>query len=64
MGDDAKTSVVNKYGQVHDVDNVFVADGSLHVTNGGFNPALTIMANAYRISDHILNTWKGSRFRS
>jgi choline dehydrogenase-like flavoprotein len=59
MGDDPKTSVVNNYGRVHDVDNVFVADGSLHVTNGGFNPALTIMANAYRISDHILNTWKG-----
>jgi choline dehydrogenase-like flavoprotein len=64
MGDDPKTSVVNKYGQVHDVDNVLVADGSLHVTNGGFNPALTIMANAYRISDYIVETWKGSRFQS
>ena len=64
MGDDPKTSVANKYGQVHDVENVVVADGSLHVTNGGFNPALTIMANAYRISEHILQTWRGSRFRS
>ena len=64
MGNDPKTSVVNRYCQVHDVDNVFVADGSVHVTNGGFNPVLTIMANAYRASDHIVKTWKASRFRS
>ncbi len=39
------------YCQIHDVDNVFVIDGSVHVTNGGFNPALTIMAVAYYASD-------------
>ena len=64
MGDDPKTSVVNRYCQVHDVANVFVVDGSVHVTNGGFNPVLTIMANAYRVSDYLVRTWKGSRFRS
>ncbi|MGO9255267.1 MAG: GMC family oxidoreductase [Bryobacteraceae bacterium] len=64
MGNDPKTSVVNQYCQVHDADNVFVVDGSVHVTNGGFNPALTIMANAYRASDYIVKTWKASRFRS
>jgi len=64
MGNDPKTSVVNQYCQVHDVDNVFVVDGSVHVTNGGFNPALTIMANAYRASDYIVKAWKASRFRS
>jgi choline dehydrogenase-like flavoprotein len=42
MGNDSKTSVVNRYCQVHDVDNLFVIDGSVHVTNGCFNPALTI----------------------
>ena len=31
--------------RVHDVDNVYVVDGSVHVTNGGFNPVLTIMAH-------------------
>jgi choline dehydrogenase-like flavoprotein len=56
--------VTNRYGQIHDVANVFVADGSLHVTNGGFNPALTIMALAYHISDHLVKTWQGTRFRS
>ena len=39
-----KTSVTNRFGQVHQIDNLFVADASLHVTNGGFNPVLTIMA--------------------
>ena len=47
MGNDPKTSVVDRYCRVHDVDNLYVIDGSVHVTNGGFNPALTIMAIAY-----------------
>ncbi|MFN7998578.1 MAG: GMC family oxidoreductase [Bryobacteraceae bacterium] len=63
MGNDPKTSVVNQYCQVHDVDNVFVIDGSVHVTNGGFNPVLTIMAIAYRASDHLVKGWKGTRYR-
>jgi choline dehydrogenase-like flavoprotein len=63
MGNDPKTSVTNRYGQVHEIDNLFIADGSLHVNNGGFNPSLTIMALAYWVSDHIKNGWKGSRFR-
>ena len=64
MGNDPKTSVVNQYCQVHDVDNLFVIDGSVHVTNGGFNPVLTIMANAYRGSDYLVKGWKGTRYRS
>jgi choline dehydrogenase-like flavoprotein len=64
MGKDPKTSVVNAQCQVHDVDNVFVVDASVHVTNGGFNPVLTIMANAYRSSEYIVKAWKGTRFRS
>jgi choline dehydrogenase-like flavoprotein len=63
MGNDPKTSVVNKYGQVHDIDNLFVADGSLHVTNGGFNPALTIMALGYWVSAYIKQEWRGTKFR-
>ncbi|MCC6861839.1 MAG: GMC family oxidoreductase [Bryobacterales bacterium] len=64
MGGDPRTSVVNRYCQVHDVDNVFVIDGSVHVTNGGFNPVLTIMALAYYASAHLVKTWKGTRMRS
>lgn len=64
MGDDPRGSVVNKVCQVHDVDNLFVIDGSVHVNNGGFNPALTIMAVAYYASDALVRNWKGTRFRS
>ena len=64
MGNDPKTSVTNRYGQVHDIDNLFIADGSLHVTNGGFNPALTIMALGYWVGGYIKTEWKGTRFRS
>ncbi|CAN5619886.1 GMC family oxidoreductase [soil metagenome] len=54
MGTDEKDSVTNAWGRVHGHDNLFVADGSLHVNNGGFNPVLTIMALAYRVADGIL----------
>ena len=64
MGDDPKTSVVNRHCQMHDVDNIFVVDGSVHVNNGGFNPVLTIMALGYWSSEFIVKTWKGTRFRS
>ena len=40
MGNDPQTSVVDKFGRVHDTPNVFVSDASLHVNNGGFNPAV------------------------
>jgi choline dehydrogenase-like flavoprotein len=64
MGNDSKTSVVDKYCRIHDVDNVFMIDGSVHVTNGGFNPVLTIMAIAYYASDNLLKAWKGTHGRS
>ena len=64
MGNDPKTSVTNKFGQVHDIDNLFIADGSLHVTNGGFNPALTIMALGFYVGDYIVKNWNGSKFKS
>lgn len=64
MGNDPKTSVTDKYGRVHSTPNLFVADGSLHVTNGGFNPALTIMALGYRVGGYIASEWnRGNRFK-
>ncbi len=53
MGVDPRRSVTDGQGRVHGQRALYVADGSLHVTNGGFNPALTIMANAYRIGTSI-----------
>jgi choline dehydrogenase-like flavoprotein len=57
MGSDPKTSVVDRDCRVHDMDNLYVVDGSVHVTNGGFNPVLTIMALAYWASDHMVKAW-------
>jgi len=51
MGNDPDTSVVDKTCRIHQTDNVYVVDASVHVTNGGFNPVLTIMALAYMASD-------------
>ncbi len=54
MGNDPRTSVTDSSGRVHGHENLYIADASLHVTNGGFNPALTVMANAFRIAGGIL----------
>jgi choline dehydrogenase-like flavoprotein len=64
MGNDPRSSVVDRNCKLHDVDNVFVIDGSVHVTNGGFNPVLTIMAVAYYASASLVRNWKGTAFRS
>jgi choline dehydrogenase-like flavoprotein len=53
MGNDPATSVTDSYGRVWGHDNLFVSDGSLHPTNGGFNPVLTIMALGFRNGEHI-----------
>jgi choline dehydrogenase-like flavoprotein len=64
MGDDPATSVVNRFGQVHEVDNLFVDDRSVFVTNAGFNPVLTILAMGYWVGDYISGTWNGTKFKS
>lgn len=54
MGLDARTSVVNPYGKVHDVDNLYITDASVMVTQGaGDSPSLTIQALALRTAEHI-----------
>ena len=61
---DLKISVANRFGQIHDIDNLFIADGSLFVTGGSFNPALTIMAMGYWVAGYIKKEWNGTRFKS
>lgn len=48
MGSDPRTSVTDGTGRHHQLDNVYVADGSVFPTSGGHNPTLTIMATALR----------------
>jgi choline dehydrogenase-like flavoprotein len=47
MGDDPASSVVDPEGRLWGHHNVRIVDGSVHVTNGGVNPVLTILATAY-----------------
>jgi choline dehydrogenase-like flavoprotein len=61
MGNDPRASVVDAHCRVHEAENVYVADGSVHVTNGGFNPVLTIMALAYRAGEYIANQGRKGR---
>jgi len=53
MGDDPKRSVLNKWNQSHDVQNLFVMDGSSFVSGGSQNPTLTILALAMRASEYL-----------
>jgi len=56
MAKDSKLGAVDPDCRVYGVENLYVADGSVHVTNGGFNPSLTIQALAYRTSERILKS--------
>ena len=53
MGSDPAASVVDPVGRVWGHDNLRIADGSVHVTNGGVNPVLTIIATAMRTIDDM-----------
>jgi choline dehydrogenase-like flavoprotein len=53
MGSDPTKSVLNKFNQLHDVKNVFVTDGASFVTQGCYEPTLTIMAVSARAADYI-----------
>jgi len=58
MGTDKKTSVLNQFQQSHDVKNLFVVDGSSHVSASCQNPTWTIMALAWRSCDHLADEFK------
>lgn len=58
MGNNPKTSVVNKFHRAHDVPNLFVIDGSNLVTGGRNHPTMTIQALAFRAAEHIVKAAK------
>ena len=53
FGHDPRSSALDPMCKAHDVDNLYVVDGSFFPSSGAVNPALTIMANALRVGDHI-----------
>ena len=58
MGRDPKTSVLNKYNQIHSVKNVFVTDGAFMTSSGTQNPSLTYMAFTARAVDRAVSELK------
>jgi choline dehydrogenase-like flavoprotein len=54
FGNDPKTSALDRDCKAHDLDNLYVVDGSFFPSSGAVNPALTIIANALRVGDRIL----------
>jgi len=56
MGDDPAASVVDRNQRVHGMENLWVGDASVHVTNGGFNPVLTVFALAFRLANQLKST--------
>ena len=58
MGDDAETSVVDRWGFAHDVPNLGVMGASTMGTSGARNPTLTVQALAWRTAEYLVKNWK------
>ena len=56
IGNDPATSVCNSWGQTHDIDNLFISDGSLFPTSGSANPTLTIISLMLRQADYLIES--------
>ena len=54
FGNNPATSALDRNCKAHEVDNLYVVDGSFFPSSGAVNPALTIMANALRVGDHLI----------
>jgi choline dehydrogenase-like flavoprotein len=54
FGRDPETSALDVHCKAHDLDNLYVVDGSFFCSSAAVNPALTIAANALRVGDHLL----------
>jgi choline dehydrogenase-like flavoprotein len=61
MGNDPATSVVNRFGRAHDVENLYVIDGSVFPTSTATNPTATICALAMRTATHIIDNARNQR---
>jgi choline dehydrogenase-like flavoprotein len=55
MGDDPASSVCDRWGRLHDVPNVTIADSSVFPTSAGYGPTLTLVALAIRNSRALLD---------
>jgi choline dehydrogenase-like flavoprotein len=61
MGNDPKSSVLNRYNQAHEVRNLFVTDGSCFPSQGPYEPTLTIMALTVRACEYLVEEYRHGR---
>lgn len=61
FGHDPGTSALDVTCRAHELDNLYLVDGSFFPSSGAVNPALTIMANALRVGDHLLERLGSAR---
>jgi choline dehydrogenase-like flavoprotein len=61
MGKDPKTSVLNSFNQMHEVENLFVVDGSSFTAASEKNPTLTILALSWRATDYLSEEMRTGR---
>ena len=61
MGTDPSTSVVDQWGKAHDLENLYIYDGSVWPTSSGMNPTATIAATALRSVEHLIEARRGQR---
>lgn len=59
FGRDPRTSALDVRCKAHDLDNLYVVDASFCPSSAAVNPALTVMANALRVGDHLLERLGG-----
>ncbi|MBR8829628.1 MAG: 6'''-hydroxyparomomycin C oxidase [Chroococcopsis gigantea SAG 12.99] len=57
FGEDPKTSVLDLNCRTHDIDNLYVVDSSFFPSSSATSPALTVIANALRVGDHLIDRW-------
>jgi choline dehydrogenase-like flavoprotein len=62
MGNDPRTSVVDRFHRAHDVPNLFIVDGSNLVTGGRNHPTMTIQALAFRAAEHLVRSARNGDF--
>ena len=64
MGDDPRQFVTNRWGQCHDVPNLFPGDGSINVTSAMEAPTLTILALSMRNANHLVEEMRNGHLHS
>jgi choline dehydrogenase-like flavoprotein len=64
MGDDPRSSVCDRYGKFHDLENLYCGDGAVFVTASGYNPTLTLQALSLRMAGNIVSPGSAERVLS